>query len=122
MLNIVDPVAKDNASQIIFSPIINGNPQFTFNIPSNDANAMQNSMKREIDLLNEPKTEFKEKVLLYWYQARNDTKSQTGDKAIVESICFYPVKTVFVNELIKTKMLLATKKSIYICLYSRHYR
>lgn len=36
----------------------------------------------EINLMKEPISGIKEKVLLHWYQARNDPKSKAGDKAI----------------------------------------
>jgi len=80
--------------------------QITLN--SLEANAAQNTAKREIELLHEPITGTKEKVLLYWYQARNDPRSQAGDRAIIESIYRGPVKAVFMNENVKAKMLLDT--------------
>jgi hypothetical protein len=46
--------------------------------------------------------------VLYWYQARNDQKSQRGDRAIIESISPTPVKAIFVSEGIKGKTLLGT--------------
>lgn len=103
---ILAPVAKDSASQINFSPIINGNVEFNINLSSVEANAVQNACTREIASLKEPETGFHDKVLLYWYQARNDTKSQTGDRSIVESISQANVKTIFATESIKAKMLL----------------
>lgn len=54
--------------------------------------------------MKEPITGIKEKVVLYWYQARNDPKSQAGDHAIIESISPGPVKAV-VDEETKSKML-----------------
>ena len=103
---ILEPIAKDNASQINCSTVINGNVILTLNIDSTAANAAQNMATREIIALKEPTTGFKEKVLLYWYQARNDPKSTTGDKAIIESIHKWPVKAMFANAGIKAKMLL----------------
>ncbi|MCC7300401.1 MAG: hypothetical protein IT583_04930 [Verrucomicrobia bacterium] len=103
---ILAPVAKDNGSQIIFAPTTNGNVVFNLTLSSLEANAAQNVCEREIEKLKEPETGFHDKVLLYWYQARNDTKSQTGDRAIVESINPRSVKTIFATESIKAKMLL----------------
>ena len=105
LTNIVEPVAKDNGAQINIGAINVTNPVF-INLNSLESNAVQNSAKREIEKLQEPVTGIKEKVLLYWYQARNDPKSEAGDRAIVESIYRGPVKAVFSNESIKTKMLL----------------
>lgn len=102
----VEPIAKDNASQINCSTVVNGTVILNIHLDSPSANAAQNIASREIQALKEPTTGFKEKVLLYWYQARNDTKSTTGDKAIIESIHKGPVKAIFAHAGIKAKMLL----------------
>lgn len=103
--NIVEPVAKDNGSQINIHTTVNGNVTVNFNFNSVEANAIQNRIKREISLLKEPTTGIKEKVLLYWYQARNDPKSKAGDKAVIETIQPTPVKVVFSNEKVKAQMI-----------------
>ncbi|HEY2713734.1 MAG TPA: hypothetical protein VGI60_14565 [Chthoniobacterales bacterium] len=108
LTNIVEPVAKDNGSQLNIGALTLNNPVIQFNLSSLEANAAQNAAKREIEKLQEPVTGVKEQALLYWYQARNDPRSQAGDKAIVESVYRGPVKAVFSNESIKTKMLLDT--------------
>lgn len=104
---IVEPIAKDSGSQINIGTLNVAAP-VTFNLTSLQANAAQNSAKREIELLKEPVTGVKERVLLYWYQARNDPTSQAGDKAIIESISSGAVKTIFANDSIKAKMLFDT--------------
>jgi hypothetical protein len=104
---IVEPVAKDSGAQINIGTL-NISAPVVFSLNSLEANAAQNAAKREIELLHEPVTGVKEKVLLYWYQARNDPRSQAGDRAIIESIYRGPVKAVFLNESIKAKMLLDT--------------
>jgi hypothetical protein len=106
LTNIVEPIAKDGAGQMNIGAININQPVIQITMNSIEANAAQNSAKREIEKLQEPVTGIKEKVLLYWYQARNDPKSEAGDRAIIESIYRGPVKTVFANESIKTKMLL----------------
>ncbi len=106
LARFLEPIAKDSASQVNCSTIINGNVTLTSNIDSSAANAAQNVATREIKALREPTTGFKEKVLLYWYQARNDPKSTSGDKAIIESIHNGPVKAMFAHSGIKAKMLL----------------
>ena len=63
-------------------------------------------LRREINLLDTPATGLHEKVLLYWYQARGDLKSRTGDRAIIESISSSSVKTICANEMIKSQMIL----------------
>ena len=109
LTNILEPVAKDNGSQMNIGAIHVTTGPITVNINSMKANAIQNAAKREMDVLKAPTTGMREKVLLYWYQARNDPKSKTGDKAIIESLHKGPVKALFVNESIKAKILSASE-------------
>jgi len=100
----LEPVAKDGGSQLNCHTTINGDVNVFLNIASNGANALQNKFRKEIELINEPITGLKEKVVLYWYQARNDPKSRAGDRAIIESISKGPVKAT-IAEGIKSEML-----------------
>jgi hypothetical protein len=102
---IVEPIAKDHASQMNCQLVINGDIKPVIVIDSIQANAIQNGVRKKIEALKEPVAGIREQVLLYWYQARKDLKSQTGDKAVIESINPKPVKTIFVNEDIKTRVL-----------------
>jgi len=104
LAQILEPVAKDNGSQFNINTFNNSGP-IVIKLDSLNANAIQNSIAREIAALQTPMTGNHEKVLLYWYQARNDIRNQNGDKAIVESIYSGPVKTIFANEDIKSKIL-----------------
>ena len=45
-------------------------------------------------------------ALLYWHQARNDARSTTGDKGIIESISDMPVKVICMKDSLKTEMIL----------------
>lgn len=104
--NIVEPIAKDKSSQFNIGAInVTGNVTVNLNMSSLEANAAQNSARKEIEKLKEPNTKPHTQVLMYLYQARNDLSSTTGDKAIIESIHSGPVKTVFSNEDIKSKVL-----------------
>lgn len=102
--SFLEPVAKDASSQLNCNTTINGSVNLVFNLNSVEANALQNTFRKKIDALKEPTTGMKEKVLLYWYQARNDPKSKAGDRAIIESISTGPVKAI-VGENIKAQML-----------------
>ena len=102
--NIVEPIAKDSASQINIATL-NINGAVHFNLNSLKSNAAQNAVKRALDAMKTRVTGMHSKVLLYWYQARNDLKSQSGDKAIIESIFHGPVKAIYANETIKAKIL-----------------
>jgi len=106
---IVEPVAKDSAAQLNVNTTINGNVSLVFNFNSIEANAIQNSATREIMALKEPVTGMHTKVLLYFYQARNDPKSMTGDRGIIESIFPFPVKVIFESEALKSQVLWASE-------------
>lgn len=102
--SIVDPVAKDSASQLnIHTEIVNNAPIY-ITINSSEANAMQNQVRKELDLIREPIVGRHKNVVLYWWQTRNDT-SQAGDRAIIESISPRPVKVIFESEEAKSNIL-----------------
>lgn len=102
---IVEPIAKDSASQLNISSV-NGPFNVFFNIGSAESNQAQNGIARL--LRNDPSssTKLHQRVLLYWYQARNDAKSASGDKGIIESISHLPVKVICATDSIKMDMIL----------------
>lgn len=104
--SIVEPIAKDGGSMLVIGTI-NAEKDAVINITVNsvEANAIQNAAKREIAALKEPEVGKREKVLMHWYQARNDPDSKTGDRAMIESIHRSPVKTIFADDEIKSRML-----------------
>jgi hypothetical protein len=102
--SIVDPVAKDSASQINVHTEINNYAPVYISINSQEANAIQNQVRAELEHLRSPVVGLHTKVLMYWWQTRNDT-SQTGDRAIIESISSRPVKVIFDSEQIKADIL-----------------
>lgn len=104
LANILEPVAKDNGSNLILQTTVNGN--LTLNIGSLQANAIQNALQRAIGDLKEPAKGIQNKVVLYWYQARKGPSSGAGDRAIIESISPSPVKVIFSNEITKALMIL----------------
>lgn len=105
-IKIVEPIAKDRASQLNIGTIqVNGDIHYHTHISSLEARAAQNEMQREIKDMGTPITGIHERVVMYWAQARNDIKSLSGDKARIESISGTAVKTIFVGEDIKVKML-----------------
>lgn len=75
----VEPVAKDQGSQLNLIASEGGNVYVSVNITSQEANATQNVIGRYLAELKEPETRLHEKVLLYWYQARPDLERAVGD-------------------------------------------
>lgn len=102
---ILNPVAKDNASQINVTNTVNNNYNFTLN--STEANAVQNIIERTTKELKEPDISKDEhtKVLLTLYQSRTDIKAKTGNKGIIEDINSKAMPIIFDTENINEQML-----------------
>jgi hypothetical protein len=75
-------------------------------ITSEQANAAQNQIKREIGKLEEPDDHTQRKRVMVRYQSKFDSLSSTGDKAVIESISKTPIKVIFENNAVKKAMLL----------------
>ena len=103
--NILEPVAKDHGSQMNFTVSNGGQVINQIFISSEQANAAQNQIKREIGKLEEPDDHMQRKRVMVWYQSKFDSSSSTGDKAIIESISKTPVKVIFENNAVKKAML-----------------
>jgi hypothetical protein len=103
--NILEPIAKDNGSQMNFSVSDGGQVINQFFVNSMQANAAQNTIRREIGLLEEPDDHIQRKRVMVWYQTKFDDSSRTGNRAVIESISKSPVKVVFENNAVKRAML-----------------
>lgn len=102
---ILEPVAKDAGSQMTFGHIEGGVTIQQFIISSEQANAAQNAIKRELAALEEPHDDTRRKRVMVWYQTRFDEDSPSGNKAVIESISKTPVKVIFENNAVKKAML-----------------
>jgi hypothetical protein len=103
--NILEPVAKDHGSQLNFTVSNGGHVINQFFVNSEQANAAQNTIRREIGLLNEPDDHTQRKQVMTWYQTKFDEKSQTGNKAVIERISKSPVKVIFENGAVKRALM-----------------
>lgn len=103
--NIVEPIAKDRASQMNFTVSSGGVVINQFFVNSEQANAIQNNVRREIGVLEERDDHIQRKCVMVWYQTKFDETSQTGNKAVIESISKSPVKVIFENNAVKKAML-----------------
>lgn len=104
--NILEPVAKDHGSQMNF--ICSNNSGTIVNqvfINSEQANAAQNAIQREIGVMKEPSDHVRHKQVMTWYQTKFDEKSKTGNKATIESISKSPVKVIFENNVVKKALM-----------------
>ena len=103
---ILEPVAKDNGSQMNFSVSSGGTVVNQFFVSSEQANAAQNAIRREIEVLDEPSDHVQRKRVMVWYQTKFDDASLTGDRAVIESIARGPIKVIFENTAVKRAMLM----------------
>lgn len=103
---IVEPVAKDSGSQINIGTLVaEAGSNVTINYA--DANLVQNTARRYIANQKRAGSGIQSKVLMHWYQARGDSRSNVGDRAVIESITSKPIKTVCATEALKSKMVLS---------------
>ncbi|CAA7614876.1 hypothetical protein [Magnetospirillum sp. SS-4] len=102
---ILQPVAKDAGSQINLSVTVNGGTMYQVIMDSTQANAIQNRVANHVAMQREVATGVREKQTFYWYQARNDVRSSSGDKGVIEAISPSPVKVIFENERAKLDMI-----------------
>ncbi|MBF0517294.1 MAG: hypothetical protein HQK97_09290 [Nitrospirae bacterium] len=102
---IINPVAKDSASQMIF----HDDGDVHVHINSLEANAIQNAIARELQQLKEPEHKIYQKVFLRMYQARNEPSTVVGDRAIIESISVKPLKIIFAYDEMKLDIIQDTK-------------
>ncbi len=103
--NILEPVAKDSASQFNISASENAVVINQFFIDSQQANAAQNAIQRHISQLEEPNEHIHKNRVMCWYQTKFDSDSHTGDKATIEDISKKPLKVIFENNTVKESML-----------------
>ena len=102
---ILEPVAKDHGAQMNISVSSGGTVINQFFVSSEQANAAQNSIRREIEVLDEPSDHIQRKRIMVWYQTKFDDASLTGDRAVIESISRTPIKVIFENNAVKRAML-----------------
>ena len=103
--DFLEPIAKDKGSTVTINNVtVTGDVNAPIIIDNAGANYAQNMCKRVIAEYNTPNVERVEKTLLQWYQSRNST-DQAGDRAIIGSISAKPLKTVFIDSALKSKMM-----------------
>lgn len=102
---ILEPIAKDNGSQMNLTVSDGGRVVNQFFFGSEQANAAQNAIRRELEQLDEPQDHIQRNRVMVWYQTKFAADSQTGDRAVIESITRTPLKVIFENGAVKRAML-----------------
>jgi len=107
VMNLVEPIARENNSALIIQGNVNLGDNSTLNITisSPDAQKIRQRGKEVIQKLDAPSTNDFTKVKLLWYQARNENASTAGDRAIISDLWEKPVKVIFSSDAIKAKMI-----------------
>lgn len=103
--NILEPVAKDGGSQMNFTVSEGGTVINQVFINSEQANAAQNGIRRQLEKLDEPEDHIQRKRVMIWGQTKFTDGTSTGDRAIIESISSAPIKVIFENNAVKKAML-----------------
>ena len=103
--NILEPVAKDSGSQMNFTVSQGGQVINQVFINSEQANAAQNGIRRQLEKLDEPDDHVQRKRVMIWSQTKFTDNARTGDRAVIESITTTPVKVIFENNAVKKAML-----------------
>jgi len=103
----LQPVAKDPGGQWLIS----GNENVNITINHIEANAIQNGIKRERELLKEPVSGLHEQVVLVFKQTSGDSP-KVGNRAVVESISKNKVKTVFADKSVHDDMLMGVENPL----------
>jgi len=104
---VMKPIARDEAAQINVNVVNTGNGTVInhIHLDSRGAQKVIRSAMNEKNILEQPvPAEFKS-VVLRFYQARNKTKTKTGDRGIIENISKSHVKLQFVNDKAKDKII-----------------
>ena len=93
---MVQPTAKDSPGATFnIYYVEKGKIADSLNLNVMEANAVQNSARLEIEKIKAPLAGYRDGVVLYFFQTRDDTRRDTGDKAIHERFSKSPVKTKF---------------------------
>jgi hypothetical protein len=101
----VEPVAKDHGSQMNINVSDGGTVINNFTINSTEANAIQNEISKKIEMLDSPEDHVHRRKVMYWYQAKFDPNSETGNRAIIDDLSSKSMKVIFENNAVKDAML-----------------
>nr|DAR32362.1 MAG TPA: hypothetical protein [Caudoviricetes sp.] len=101
--NMINPVALDGGAVLNIQVSGNQKCNVNINIPSMEANAIQNGLKREKEMLKQKELKGVEhKQILTLYQAVDKKK---GNKGIIESLNKKPLGLIFENDDDREKIL-----------------
>jgi len=100
---VMEPVAKDGGSQIFFDVV--GDVHIHQYYTSQEANAIQNSVKRYLGNAKLPANERRTDEIMTLQQVRFDGSLRTGDRGVIETVSQKPVKVVFATPEAKRRIL-----------------
>ena len=103
--DFLEPVARDTGAIINIQALAGSTVIVNQATTSIDANAIQNRAGRWIDEQKEPVRGIQTGCLFYFYQARDELSSRSGDLGVIERISTRPVKTIIEGEDLKGRIL-----------------
>lgn len=103
--NIIEPVAKDNGSQLNFIANQGGTLNVNLHLSSQEAAAGQQHLRRLIEARPIPESGVKYDEVFYWYQVRDDQVGKPGDQGVIERYSVKPVKVRFASDEVKSAMM-----------------
>ena len=98
----LEPVAKDGGSQLFLT--VQGDAAVHVHLNSEQANAIQNNVRRFIGPQPEPSGHFQGEAL-YLYQLRGDASSRAGDRGVIEAFSSKPVKLHLMSDDVKAAII-----------------
>lgn len=111
---ILEAPANNTPKTIInFNTTINGDVILNFGVSNIEANAIQNAISKEIKVLQQTTPANQERVVFHWYAAKNDLRSQSWERGVIESIYYHPIKVIFETEDIKKAMIHPPQGNIF---------
>ncbi|WP_417794725.1 hypothetical protein [Terasakiella pusilla] len=102
--SMVQPVARDDGSQVVFAATSGGSITNHFHIGHSEARSVQEKVAREIDKTSDPIDNTHFKQYMTWHQIRFDSSLTSGSQAIIENISKAPKRVVFEDEETKRAM------------------
>ena len=106
--SIVGPIAQDGGSQMNIVVSEGATIVNNFHLTSLDAGAVRDRVATELKALENADSHVQVNQVMTWYQAKFDDKSETGNKAVIESITKKPVKVIFENAEVRRQMMMGS--------------
>lgn len=105
--NFVAPMAGNAGSSVSVSVVNNGTGSVSmfFGATEGECTRIKTKAGYEKERMRMPGSNLYEMETMYLFQARNENKSKTGDKGVIEAISGSPKRLIFASEEIKAQIM-----------------